>query len=195
MNQKVSLFLLMALALTQLSACVAVAVGGATAGAMVAHDRRTSDAMLEDQKIEMRARRLLNDHRDIRDASDISVTSYNLRVLLTGEAETVEISRRFANLVARLPRVASVFNEVRSGSSAGFWDETEDAYLTSKVKLALFGVDGKGFDPSRVKVVVSQEDVFVMGLVTRREGNAAIDEVRRVNGVKRVVDIFEYTDG
>jgi len=183
-----------ALILPLLSGCAAVVVGGAATGLLVAHDRRTSGTVIQDQEIEISALNLLGQHPDIKERSHISITSYNLRVLLTGEAETDEISRRFAQLMSRQPQVASVYNEVTIGPEATLGDETEDTYLTSKVKLALFDVGIEGFDPTFVKVVTARGSVFLMGLVTREEGQAVLDKVRTVRGVERVVEVFEYID-
>lgn len=179
-----------------LGGCAAAVVGGAAAGgALVVHDRRTSGTVAQDQQIELSAYRILNDNPDIKSRSHISVTSYNLRVLLTGETESADLARRFAVLVSRMPHVRSVYNEVIEGARANMWDETEDTYITSKAKVALLDVKIEGFDPTAVKVVTARDKVYLMGLVTRAEGEAAVNEVRRISGVDKVIEVFEYTDG
>ena len=180
-----------ALTVSLLSGCPAVVVGGAGATASVVHDRRTTGTYVEDQEIEIRAFRLLQDHPEIRDKSNISTTSYNLAVLLTGQAASAEVASEFANLVARLPRVKVVHNKVVVGAESTLGEDSSDAYVTSKVKLALFEVKTPGFDPTRVKVVTSQAVVYLMGLLTQAEQDAVIEKVRRVSGVKRVVPVFE----
>lgn len=182
------------LVLSLLSGCVALVAGGAATGVLVAHDRRTSGTVVQDQETELSALRLLHEHPEIKEKSHISITSYNLRVLLTGEAESPEVSREFADLVSRLPHVASVYNEITIGARATWRDETEDTYLTSKVKLSLFDVTVEGFDPTFVKVVTSRSTVYLLGLVTAEEGRATVEKVRGLSGVERVVDVFEYTD-
>ena len=180
-----------ALTASLLSGCPAVVVGGAGATASVVHDRRTTGTYVEDQEIEINAFRLLQDHPEIRDKSNISTTSYNLAVLLTGQAASAEVASEFANLVARLPRVKVVHNKLVVGAESTLGDDSSDAYVTSKVKLALFEVKVPGFDPTRVKVVTSQSVVYLMGLLTQAEQEAVIEKVRRVSGVKRVVPVFE----
>jgi osmotically-inducible protein OsmY len=178
-----------------LGGCAAAVVGGAAAsGALVAHDRRTSGIVLQDQQIELSAMQILRDNPDIKNRTDISITSYNLRVLLTGETESAEIARRFASQVAQLPHVSGVFNEVHEGARAGVWDGTGDTYLTSKVKIALFDVDVEGFDPTAVKVVTARSAVYLMGLLTREEARQVVERVRRISGVEKVVEVFEYID-
>ena len=180
------------LAATWLTGCAAVVVGGAAATAAVAHDRRTTGTYVEDQEIEFKALKLLNDHPDIKERSNISITSYNLQALLTGQAASEDVGQRFADLVSRLPRVRKVFNEVAVGAESTWSDSADDMYLTSKVKLALFDVKLKGFDPTRVKVTTSLDTVYLMGLLTPQEADAVTDKVRYLSGVKRVVRLFEY---
>jgi osmotically-inducible protein OsmY len=176
---------------SQLAGCPALVVGGVAQTASVAHDRRTTGTYVEDQEIEIRALRLLQDNPDIKDRSNISTTSYNLIVLLTGQAADEQTSARFAELVAKLPRVRQVHNEVVVGPEATIGDDSSDAYVTSKVKLALFDVKVPGFDPTRVKVVTSKGVVYLMGLLTPAEADAVVEKVRRVSGVTRVVKVFE----
>jgi len=177
---------------SQLVGCTTAVVGGAATGAAVVHDRRTAPTMLEDQAIEIKALKLLLDNPEIGERSNISITSYNLKVLLSGEADTQEVSDRFAELVSNIQRVERVHNEVVVGPSGTLLDQTNDVYLTSKVKLELLGVDAPGFDPTRVKVVTSQGTVFLMGIIKEDEARMVVEKVRFVTGVKRVVKVFEY---
>jgi osmotically-inducible protein OsmY len=174
-----------------LSGCPAMVVGGVAQTAAVAHDRRTTGTYIEDQEIEIRAFRLLQDNPAIKDRSNISTTSYNLSVLLTGQAADAQTSARFAELVAKLPRVKRVHNEVVVSAETNIADDSNDSYITSKVKLALFDVKVKGFDPTRVKVVTSKGVVYLMGLLTPAETDAVVENVRRISGVKRVVKVIE----
>jgi osmotically-inducible protein OsmY len=174
-----------------LTGCPAAVIGGAGATASVAHDRRTTGTYIEDQEIEIQAFRLLQNNPSIRDRSNISTTSYNLAVLLTGQAADAQVAAEFAALVAQLPRVKVVHNRVVVGAESTLSEDSSDAYVTSKVKLALFDVEVAGFDPTRVKVVTSQGVVYLMGLLTSGEADGVIEKVRRVSGVKRVIPLFE----
>ena len=186
------LLLLTSLIISQLSGCATAVVGGAATGAAVAHDRRTGPTVLEDQNIEIKAMKLLFDHPEIRQHSNISITSYNHKVLLSGEADTYDISRDYANLVSRIPEVQKVYNEMIIGPSGSLLDRSNDTYLTGKVKAALFGIEIEGFNTTRVKVVTSQGTVFLMGMVTAQEAAAAAEKARFVTGVLKVVKLFDY---
>lgn len=189
---KLNRFCLVTTLAALLNGCGALVVGGATTGAITVHDRRTAGTMLQDQEIELQAIRLRMDNKDIRDNSNISVTSYNLKVLLTGQASSADVSRRFADMVARIPRVEQVYNEVEIGAESTWSDAASDTYLTSKAKLALLDVELKDFDPTRVKVVTSKGTVYLMGLLTRQEADAVTDTIRYISGVEKVVRLFEY---
>ncbi len=186
-------FLIVLVALIfQLVGCTTAVVGGAATGAAMVHDRRTAPTMLEDQAVEIKALKLLLDHPEISKHSNISITSYNLKVLLSGEADTQGISDRFAELVSNIQRVELVHNEVVIGPSGTLLDQTNDVYLTSKIKFALLSIDGEGFDATRVKVVSSQGTAFLMGIIKQDVAQKVVEKVRFVAGVKRVVKVFEY---
>ena len=71
-----------------LQGCAAVVVAGVATGLSVAHDRRPASVVLADDTIEIQAMNLLHEHPEIAGESNISINSYNLRVLLTGQAKT-----------------------------------------------------------------------------------------------------------
>ena len=186
--------LVLGLTVSLLQGCTAAVVGGVAAGASVVHERRDSRTVLEDEHTEHSAAQLLIDNPDINLHSRIATTSYNHWVLLTGQAETQAISDRFARMVAGLPRVRKVINEVTIGPLASFGRESEDALITSRVKIALTEIDIPGFDATRIKVVTEMGAVFLMGLVHPGEGEAAAEKARYVPGVTKVVKIFEYIE-
>ncbi len=177
-----------------LGGCGAAGVGGAVTGAAVAHDRRTTGTFVEDQEIYLRAITIRNRDAELKQKTNINVDVFNLRVLLTGQAENMAIVERYRAQLAQIPRVRAVLNEVTVGAESTWGEATADAYLTSKVKVALFGVKIEGFDPTRVKVSSSLGSVYLMGLLTPTEADAVTEEVRFVSGVKRVIKLFEYID-
>jgi len=177
-----------------LQGCGPAVVTGVVVGASAIHDRRSATTILEDQQIELQGMTLKYQTAEIRSGSQIAVTSYNNIVLLTGQADSEAISREFADLMSRQPKVRKVINEVSVGPRASISRQTQDTMLTSQVKAALLNVDIPGFDPTRVKVVTESAIVYLMGLVTQAEAEAAVEKARYVRGVEKVVKVFEYTD-
>jgi osmotically-inducible protein OsmY len=183
------------IAVLALTGCAAVLVGGAAAGtAAVIHDRRDYTDILKDQEIEIRTSRALGSDNLVSDNSRISVTSYNRKVLLTGQARSTEVTARATDLARRIPKVELVIDEVAIGPNISLTQESQDAWITSQAKLAMAKVESPDFDPTRVKVVTEDGVVFLMGLVSPAEGDAAAEHVRYVPGVKRVVKLFEYRE-
>lgn len=182
------------LAASLLGGCAAAVVGGAATGVAVGHDRRTTGTFIEDKEILIRAMSMRSDDSEITQNSDIDITVYNMQVLLTGQAQSVALVERLKGQIETIPRVRRVINEVGIGAQATVGENTSDAYLTARVKVALFDVKIDGFNTTRVKVTTSQGTVYLMGLLSREEADAATEVVRYVSGVKRVVKLFEYVD-
>jgi osmotically-inducible protein OsmY len=195
--KRARLFLLLgitALTTALLQGCGAAVVGGAALGVSVLHDRRDSGTVLEDERIEFNALDTFMEDAQIHAHSRISVTSYNYVALLTGQADNPETKARAAQIVQNMPKVRRVIDEVIVAPTASLPDESTDAYLTSRVKVALFELIIPDFDPTRVKVVTEQSVVYLMGLLTPTEASAVVETVRNIRGVKRVVKIFEYIE-
>lgn len=175
-------------AATALSACAPLLVGGAIVGSsMVAIDRRTSGTQIDDQTIEIRANKRIND--TIGDRGGVAVTSYNRIVLLTGSVPTEADKAAVARVVGAIDNVRSVVDEVSVGPGASFGERSKDTLLTSKVKASF--VDAKDIQVNAFKVVTERGVVYLMGRVTEREANRAAEIARGVSGVVKVVKVFE----
>jgi osmotically-inducible protein OsmY len=178
-----------------LSGCVPVVlVGGAAATATVVHDRRTAGSIVEDQAIELRVKNALRKDGEIADQTHINVTSYNGIVLLSGEAPSQTLRTRAGKLARDSEQVRRVHNEIQIAAPSSSMTRSSDTWLTTKVKTSLVGVDIKGFDPSRVKVVTENGTVFLMGVIYHKEADAIVVKTQQVSGVQRIVKLFEYLD-
>lgn len=171
-----------------LSACAPLVVGGAVAtGAMVAVDRRSSGAQLDDQAIELRAASRIRDQMGSR--ARINVTSYNRRALLTGEVANERDKALAEQVVKGVDNVAGVFNELGITNSPSLKEQVADTVLTGRVKAGL--VDTKGLSTSAFKVVSERGTVYLMGRVTAREADQATEVARTTQGAQRVVRVLE----
>ena len=175
-----------------LQGCGAVIVAGVATGASIIYDRRDRETVLADQNLEFQVMGLVQDDPYIQERTRIAATSYNLVVLLTGQAETREAADRLAEKTSRLPKVRRVVDEITIGPYASLGRESEDVLITSRVKIAISEIDLETFDATRVKVVTEAGVVYLMGLVTRQEADAAVEKARYVPGVLKVIRIFEY---
>ena len=172
-----------------LSACVPLVVGGAAVVGvgMVATDRRSSGAQLDDQGIELRAAARVRDIAN--DQMYVSVTSYNRQVLLTGAVGNEADRRRVEDEVGRIVNVRSVVNELTLGAPSTFQDRSSDLYITGKVKASL--LDAKDIFANSFKVTTERGVVYLMGIATRRETDRATEITRGVSGVAKVVRVVE----
>jgi osmotically-inducible protein OsmY len=190
-NQTSKSFLVL-LAISTLNGCAAVALGGAATGATVAHDRRTTGTVIEDQSIELKAGQVLRDDQEINEGAHVNVTSYNLVVLVSGEAPNDAARERIINIVRDIPKVTHVYNELTIGSPTTLTSRSSDTLITSKVKTKLFSLEN--FEATRVKVVTEKGVVYLMGLLTKDESGRVTEAARRVGGVQKVVKLFQYVE-
>jgi osmotically-inducible protein OsmY len=171
-----------------LSGCLLLAGGAVVGSALATVDRRTLGAQTEDESVELKAAARLRDI--VGDAGHVNVTSFNRKVLLTGEVRDEAMKRAVEAEVRSVSNVESISNELEIAGSSSYTSRASDSLITSKVKLSI--ADKKTVPATAVKVVTERGTVFLMGLVTQREGNIAADVAKGVAGVTRVVKVFEY---
>jgi osmotically-inducible protein OsmY len=92
--------------------------------------------------------------------------------------------------VRGIDNVISVINELEVAGPSSYTARSSDALITTKVKASL--IDKKTVSAVSFKVVTERGNVYLMGIVTQREGNIASEVAQGVSGVQRVVKIFEY---
>ncbi len=180
--------LLLSATLGGLPACAPLVVGAAVGTGMVAADRRSSGAQLEDEAIELKSVNRIQEQFGTRVRAN--VTSYNRLVLLSGEVPNEADRQRVQQVVAGVENVRSVVNELAVLDSPSLSQRTADTVLTGKVKAGL--IDHKALSAQAFKVVTERGIVHLMGRVTRREADLATEVARSTTGVKSVVRIFEY---
>lgn len=172
-----------------LAGCVPLMVGGAAVVGvgMIATDRRSSGAQLDDQGIELRGaariREIANDNMNV------TVTSYNRQVLLTGEVPNEADKQTAERAVAAVENVKSVVNDLVVGPPASLSTRSSDLLVASKIKATF--VDARDVFAGAFKVVVTRGTAYLMGRVTQREADRATQLTRTVGGVQRVVRVFE----
>jgi osmotically-inducible protein OsmY len=182
-----------ALAVFLLSGCAGLLVGGAAVGVSVAHDRRTTGTIVDDQNIVLNLYAALN--QQLPPGNRINIDSYNRTVLLTGEVVSEPVRRRAEHIALNIePPVQRVHNELAIGPPRSLSDRGSDSLLGTQVKTALFQVRIPDFDPSRVKVVSEKGVIYLLGLLRPNEADAVADAASRVGGVRQVVTLFEMID-
>lgn len=189
MTKQTTLKLILSAALiSQITACIPVVVGGAAATGAMAADRRTSGIYVEDENIELKAVKKME--TNLGEDAHVNVTSYNRNVLLTGEVPVAESKSKAENLVKEITNTRSITNEITVGPKSTIGSRSNDSYITSKIKTK-FVTENK-FPANYVKVVTENSVVYLLGIVTNKEADEAVEIARNTDGVTKVVKVFEY---
>jgi osmotically-inducible protein OsmY len=172
---------------SQLSACAVVAVGGVTASAAILADRRAPSVQAIDKGIELEAENALA--KRFGDKAHINVTSFNQKVLLTGEVKDADIKGEAGAYVKAMKNARSVFNELVIGPSSSYTSRANDSYLESKIKAQMIFTDQL---PSNSMAIVAEgSSIYLMGILTQHEAAIAKKVASNTNGVK---DVYAYFD-
>ncbi len=191
MNRILLVGVIVALAGTTVSSsgCAPVVIAAAAGGAaLVATDRRSAGAQLEDQTIETKLTTAIGSR--FGELVHVNVTSYNGLVLLTGEVPDQDTWAEIGEIAKTTESVRSVQNELVIGPNTDLASRSKDTYITSLVKTRF--VESSQISTNHVKVVTERATVYLMGIVSRAEGDTASQIARTTNSVVRVVKVFEY---
>lgn len=171
-----------------LSGCIGAVAVGAGAGTLMVTDRRISEVYLADEAIEIRVNNAIG--QQLGDKVHVNATSYNRMLLLTGEvpdAASKDQAEKVA--IANSSEIKRITNELQIAGPSSYTARSNDTYLTSKVKARF--LDAARFSINHVKVVTENSSVYLLGIVTQAEADAAVEIARTTGGVQRVVRVFE----
>ena len=176
-------------AVVSLQGCLPVMMGGTVMGTLAATDRRTIGAQADDTAIvlkgEGRATKITGEQ------GRVAVTSFNHRVLLTGEVKDEKMKTEVEQQIATIDGVKSIENDLVVAPVSSFGARSNDAVITGKVKAAI--IDTKDLYVNAFKIHTDRGVVYLMGRVTQREGKMAAEVARNAaNKIRKVVKLFEY---
>tara|TARA_B100001250_G_scaffold307313_1_gene269145 strand:- start:1246 stop:1827 length:582 start_codon:yes stop_codon:yes gene_type:complete len=187
---KKSRWIILLLILPYLSGCAITAAGSGTAAGAATLDRRTAGTIIEDQAIELKAYRAIQANKELSKQTHINITSYNTAVLVTGESPLDEMREKIIAAVTSIEKVTHVYNEITIAAPSSIVSRSSDTYITTKVKTKLFA--DKILSGLVIKVVTEKGVVYLMGIITREEGEIATKIARETGGVQKVVKLFQY---
>ena len=183
--------LLLAALLGSLQGCIPVIAAGVGTGALMADDRRTTGAVIEDETIKDKvANQIAGKYKD--DTIHVNVTSFNRHVLITGEVPRDDVKADITLIAARVVNVKEVDNELTASAPSDFASRSNDMMVTTNVKLRFIS-ENKDFH-THVKVLTENGMVYLMGLVYHKEADAAAEIASTTNGVQSVIRVFDYLD-
>lgn len=178
------------LILSVLQGCAAVAVVAVTTGASMATDRRSIGNQIDDQSIEVEAYNEITKNKSLNENTNLHIISVNGSVLIIGQAPNTYLRDQAIKIINDIDGIVRIHNQIRIGNLTSITTQTNDVWLTSKVKSALLSSDK--VNGRAIKVITENAEVFLMGLVTKKEADAAINITRNISGVNRVFKAFEY---
>lgn len=170
-----------------LASCVAAVVAGAAAG--MVYDRRSVVTLEADTRLFHVIHTAIVTNPQFRD-SRIVVTSFNRVILLVGQTPTASLRVMAEKIAQSNPKVIRVYDEVTISNPIPVAQRTRDSWITGKVRSMM--LTKKGLESGSIRVVTEDGVVYLMGIATQEQSRLAVDVARRVNGVKKVVKIFQY---
>lgn len=176
--------------LATLQGCAAVAVVALTTGASMATDRRSIGNQIDDQSIEVAAYNELIKNKSLSENTNLHIISVNGSVLIIGQAPNTFLKDQAIKILHNISEIVRIHDQVRIGNTTSVITQTSDVWLTSRIKAALFSSDE--VNGNDIKVITENSEVFLMGLVSKKEANTAVNIARNISGVTRVFKAFEY---
>ena len=173
-----------------LQGCAVATVVAVTAGATMVADRRSFSKQIDDQTIEFVAHNELNKQKALSKNTNLHIVSMNGTVLVVGQAPNSYLRDLAIKTIQDVPDIVTIHNQIRISSTTAITTQSNDIWLTSKVKSALLA--NGDVNAKDIKVVTENSEVFLLGLVTQEEAKIVVEITRNINGVSRVFKVFEY---
>ena len=194
MHKSYSFYFLLLLLISQLAGCLAATAPVVPGGPLAYADRRTTEALYIDQKLEFKT---ILETQDINENDNLTFVSFNQIVLITGEVPDDQTKAKVEEAVKNIEGVKEVKNFLLIGMNSSLKSKATDIITTSNVVSRLYFNESK-FDsklsPLHVKVVTERQEVYLMGILNAKEAEDAIEIAKSSKGVKKVIPLFEIND-
>ncbi len=173
---------------TLLTGCVAAVVAGAAAG-LVVYDRRSVTALEADARIFHKVHTAIVKDPRFRN-SRVVVSSFNHVVLLVGQTPAASLRVLAEKIAQNTPGVRRVYDEISINYPLPLSERTRDSWITSQVRSLM--LTKKGLESGSIRIITENSVVYLMGIATHEQANLAVNVARQVNGVNKVVKVFQY---
>lgn len=180
--------ILLTLICSILTGCIAAVVAGAATG-LVVYDRRSMVMMERDARIFHVVHTAIVTDPRFRD-SHIVVTVFNQAVLLVGQTPIASLRVVAEKIAQGTPHVRRVYNQITIDQPRLLTERSQDTLITAEVRTKLLAK--RGLESGSIRVVTESGVVYLMGVATVDQANLAVSVARQINGVRRVVKVFQY---
>ena len=152
--------------------------------------KRTFGTKLDDRRTQSLAKRNIKAANPGFKKAHFKITSFNGTVLLTGQVASEDMIEIASKVVKDMRNIKQIYNELEVSGPISWPARRNDDWLKTKLKTSM--ATNSKTDSNRIKVVVENGVVYLMGLLTREEGEAAVVQARKTYGVLKIVKVFEY---
>ncbi|WP_440906027.1 BON domain-containing protein [Catenovulum sp. SX2] len=192
MKSIVNILFVLLLASQTTGCAIALFSGAAATTAAVSADRRDLDTQVLDHEIEQKIARAIDNEPSLFEQAHVNVVSYNRNVLLVGQATSEFVRNKVLDIAGQNTDLRDIYNEIVITQPTSAAQRAKDAWLTTKVKTRMLA--DKELDGHQVKVYTENQQVFLMGLLTKREKKIAVTIARNMDGVEKVIDVIETNE-
>ena len=194
MHKSYRFYFLFLLLIFQLVSCMATTAPAVTALPVTFVDRRASEVIYIDQKLEFKT---ILETQDINENDNLTFVSFNQIVLITGEVPDEQTKAKVEEAVKNIEGVKEVKNFLLIGMTSSLKSKATDVITTSNVVSRLFFNESKfesKLSPLHVKVITERQEVYLMGILNAKEAEDAIEIAKSSKGVRKVIPLFEIND-
>lgn len=181
-----------------LQGCGAAVVSGLALAGYTTYDHNNLETRIEDKTITYQAYANIRDNaEDVKaniasyEKSHIIVTSFYGNVLTVGQVPTEDYKNTVTAILQDTKNVIKVYNQLSVGPVTSLSTQTSDTWITTTVKAAL--LTDEHVPSANIKVITEDGVVYLMGYLRTQEATSATSTVRKINGVKKVVTLFDYS--
>lgn len=178
--------------LQMLTSCTSVLDATTDKPLQIDPSKRSFGEYLDDRKLRTVITVNINKADPLLDKANVNVHVYNAVVLLTGQVASSELRELAAKTANKVNKVRQVYNELAVDAKAGFFSGAKDSWIASKIKSKL--LFDKNIESDRVRVIVENQIVYLMGRLTQAQAQQITETVRTTKGVAKVVRALEYLD-
>lgn len=179
----------LSLSLLFLQGCVgAVVVGTAAVATKTATDPRTTGTQVDDTTLEMRVSNAIAKDEQLQKDARIVTVAYQGQILLIGQTPNSELSAKAQSIIANVDGVTDIYNETRLGQPVGVTRISQDTWITTKIRSKL--LTSNQVKSTNIKVITENGEVFLLGVVTDAQAQAAANIASQTDGVQRVTTVF-----
>ncbi|MDD9195245.1 BON domain-containing protein [Aliivibrio sp. S3MY1] len=175
-----------------LQGCAGLFIAGAATTASVVTDNRSMKEQLSDKNLSLEATGLVN-KAPYQYNMRVNAVTYNGKILLMGQAKDAQLNQKFEQQIKNMSGINTVYNQIQIRPLLTFSQINNDSWITTKVKSTLLAKPE--LNGIKISVFTEAQEVFLVGFVTKEQGNIAAEVARNIKGVKEVIKAFEYGQG